>query len=74
MSKLHARKFVDHADRDKALYNEIRTATNHVLKIAKKHGYKVSRKELSAELAKRWEAEKAKKGKGARPDTCSCFL
>lgn len=74
MSKLHAKKFVDHADRDKRLYNEIKIATNEVLKIAKKHGYKMTRRELSAELAKRWDVEKAKKGRGVHPDTCSCFL
>jgi predicted ribosomally synthesized peptide with nif11-like leader len=72
MSKAHAQKFVERADTDPVLKKKIRSATDTVLKIAKKHGYRFTRNELNSVLEKKWNAEfpEAKDD----PDTCSCFL
>ncbi len=72
MSMAHAQKFVVRADKDPVLRKKIRTATDKVLKIAKNHGYTVTRQELNDVLEKKWKAKFPEVKDD--PDTCSCFF
>ena len=72
MSKAHAEKFVERADKDEVLKKKIRVATDNVIKIAKRHGFSFTRDELNDVLEKKWKAQFPEKGDD--PDTCSCFL
>jgi len=54
MSKEHAKKFVEHVKRDETLRKKVRDASEHVLKVAKEHGYDVTREEIAGSLKEHW--------------------
>lgn len=54
MSKEHAKKFIDHIKKDEQLHKKVKDASEHVIKVAKEHGYEVTREEIRTELKERW--------------------
>ena len=54
MSKEHAKKFIDHIKKDPQLHKKVSDASEHVLKVAKEHGYEITREEIRTELKERW--------------------
>ena len=59
MSKEHAHKFMEHIQKDEALRKKVREASEHVLKVAKDHGYNVTREDLKQAVKERWKGEEA---------------
>ena len=55
MSKEHATKFMEHIQRDEALRKKVREASEHVIKVAKEHGYDVTREDLKHAAKERWK-------------------
>jgi predicted ribosomally synthesized peptide with nif11-like leader len=57
MSKEHAKKFVEHMERDETLRRKVREASEHIIKVAKDHGYEVTREDLKSVFKERWTTE-----------------
>jgi predicted ribosomally synthesized peptide with nif11-like leader len=58
MSKEHAKKFIEHIQKDPALRARVNDASDHVIKVAKEHGYDVSRADLRSALKEHWTQQK----------------
>jgi predicted ribosomally synthesized peptide with nif11-like leader len=58
MSKEHAKKFIEHIQKDETLRKRINDASDHVIKVAKEHGYDVSRADLRHALKEHWSQQK----------------
>jgi len=58
MSKEHARKFVEHVQKDEELRKKVIEASEHVIKVAKAHGYEITREELTTVIKERWSQRK----------------
>jgi predicted ribosomally synthesized peptide with nif11-like leader len=58
MSKEHAKKFIEHIQKDEALRKKVNDATDHIVKVAKDHGYEVSRGDLKHALTEHWSQQK----------------
>jgi predicted ribosomally synthesized peptide with nif11-like leader len=58
MSKEHAKKFVSHVQKDEALRKKVNEATEHIIKVAKDHGYEVSRADLRHALKEHWNQQR----------------
>jgi predicted ribosomally synthesized peptide with nif11-like leader len=54
MSKEHAHKFIEHVKKDPALQKKVRDASEHILKVAKDHGYEVTREEIRTVIKEHW--------------------
>ena len=54
MSKEHAQKFIEHVKKDPELQKKVRAASEHILKVAKDHGYDVTREEIAGSLKEHW--------------------
>jgi hypothetical protein len=64
-----AKDFLDHVDKDKSFRKKIRDgAWSHVQKLAEQAGHKFTKKELSAEVRKRYGVKKTIDGDDT--DTC----
>ena len=59
MSKEHATKFMEHIQRDEALRKKVREASEHVIKVAKEHGYDVTREDLKHAAKERWKGNES---------------
>jgi len=57
MSKEHAKKFIEHIQKDDALRKRINDASDHILKVAKEHGYDISRADLRHALKENWSQQ-----------------
>jgi predicted ribosomally synthesized peptide with nif11-like leader len=57
MSKEHAKKFVEHIQKDEALRKKVNDASEHIIKVAKDHGYDVSRADLRHALKEHWSQQ-----------------
>lgn len=58
MSIEKAREFAEKAQTDKALRKQLRDATEHIMAIAKDHGYEFTRAELHDVMKEKWGAAK----------------
>jgi predicted ribosomally synthesized peptide with nif11-like leader len=58
MSKEHAKKFVEHLERDEVLRKKVNDASEHIIKVAKDHGYEVTRGDLRSVMKERWAKQK----------------
>jgi predicted ribosomally synthesized peptide with nif11-like leader len=58
MSKEHAKKFVEHVQKDPALRKKVTEASEHIIKVAKDHGYEITREELTTVIKERWSQKK----------------
>jgi len=57
MSKEHAHKFLEQIQKNEALRKKVREASEHVLKVAKDHGFDVTREDLKQAAKARWKDE-----------------
>jgi len=55
MSKEHAHKFLEQIQKNEALRKKVREASEHVLKVAKDHGFDVTREDLKHAAKARWK-------------------
>jgi len=58
MSKEHAKNFVEHVKKDPVLRKKVTDASEHILKVAKDHGYEVTREELTTVIKESWSQRK----------------
>jgi len=58
MSKEHAKNFVEHLQKDEVLRKKVNEASEHIIKVAKDHGYEVTREDLRSVLKERWAKQK----------------
>ena len=58
MSKEHAQKFIEHVKKDPELRKKVRDASEHVLKVARDHGYEVTREEITTVIRESWSQRK----------------
>lgn len=58
MSKEHAKKFIDHLQKDPALRKKVNDASAHIVKVAKDHGYDVTHEEIRSCLKEHWSKAK----------------
>ncbi len=58
MSKKTAQQFIQHIQKDPALRKKVNDATEHIIKVAKDHGHKVSRADLRHALKEHWNQQK----------------
>ena len=58
MSKEHAKKFIEHVQRDETLRKKVNDAADHIVKVAKDHGYDVTRADISKSMKEHWSAQK----------------
>lgn len=49
---------MEQVQKDEALRKKVREASEHVLKVAKDHGYDVTREDLKQALKERWKGDK----------------
>ena len=54
MSKEHAKTFVEQIQKDPALRQKVNDASEHIIKVAKDHGYEVNRTDLRQALKEHW--------------------
>ena len=54
MSQEHAKKFIEQVKTDEQLHKKVRDASEHIIKVAKDHGYDVTREDIKTELKARW--------------------
>jgi Nif11 domain len=52
--KRGAKEFADLVDKDKKVREEVRTAAESIIDVAKKHGYKFTGREMQGYLKKKW--------------------
>jgi predicted ribosomally synthesized peptide with nif11-like leader len=57
MSKEDAKKFVEHVQKDEVLRKKVNDASEHIVKVAKDHGYNVSRVDLRHALKEHWNQQ-----------------
>jgi predicted ribosomally synthesized peptide with nif11-like leader len=57
MSKEHAKKFIEHMQKDEVLRKKVNDASEHIIKVAKDHGYDVSRADLRHALKEHWNQQ-----------------
>ena len=57
MSKEHAKKFVEHVQKDPVLRKKVTDASEHIIKVAKDHGYEITREELTNVIKERWHVD-----------------
>jgi predicted ribosomally synthesized peptide with nif11-like leader len=57
MSKEHAQRFIERIQKDEALRKKVREASEHVLKVAKDHGFDVTREDLKHAAKERWKGD-----------------
>jgi len=57
MSKEHAKNFVEHVQKDPVLRKKVTDASDHIIKVAKDHGYEITREELTTVLKERWSQD-----------------
>jgi predicted ribosomally synthesized peptide with nif11-like leader len=57
MSKEHAKKFVEHVQKDPVLRKKVTDASEHIIKVAKDHGYEITREELTTVIKERWHVD-----------------
>jgi predicted ribosomally synthesized peptide with nif11-like leader len=55
MSKKHAEDFIKHVQRDEVLRKKVNEASEHIIGVAKAHGYEVDRKDLRQALKDHWK-------------------
>jgi predicted ribosomally synthesized peptide with nif11-like leader len=74
MSAQDAKKFMEHVKKDprlrKRLTKETKGAVDRVIKLAKAHGYKLTKEELHDHLKKQWGAKKMPSSRKADAFTC----
>jgi predicted ribosomally synthesized peptide with nif11-like leader len=58
MSKEHAKKFVEQVQKDEVLRKKVTEASEHILGVAKAHGYDITREDLTAALKEKWSQTK----------------
>jgi predicted ribosomally synthesized peptide with nif11-like leader len=58
MSKEHAKKFVEHLKRDETLRKKVKDASEHIVKVAKEHGYDVTPADISGAVKEHWSSRK----------------
>ncbi len=58
MSKEHAQKFIEQIKTDPELRKKVRAASENILKVAKDHGYEVTREEVTTVIKERWAQRK----------------
>ncbi len=58
MSKEQAKKFIEHVQKDPALRKKVNDATDHIVKVAKDHGYQVTHEEVRSALKEHWSTMK----------------
>ncbi len=58
MSKEHAKKFVEQVQKDPVLRKKVTEASEHIIKVAKEHGYDITREELTTVIKERWSQRK----------------
>ncbi len=58
MSKEHAKNFLEHLKRDESLRNKVRDASQHIVNVAKEHGYEVTPDEVSGAVKEHWSSKK----------------
>jgi predicted ribosomally synthesized peptide with nif11-like leader len=58
MSEEHVKKFTEAMEKDAALREEVKKASDQVVEAAKKHGYHFTREELHDHLKEKWGAHK----------------
>jgi predicted ribosomally synthesized peptide with nif11-like leader len=58
MSKAHAKKFIEQLHKDKVLHKKVNEASQHIVSLAKSHGYKVTSEEISDALKAHWSQPK----------------
>jgi predicted ribosomally synthesized peptide with nif11-like leader len=58
MSKEHAKKFVEHVQKDEVLRKKVTEASEHIITVAKDHGYEITREELTTVIKERWSQKK----------------
>jgi predicted ribosomally synthesized peptide with nif11-like leader len=58
MSKEHVHKFIEHLKRDPDLQKKVHEASEHIVKVANEHGYKVTREEVATAIKERWSERK----------------
>ena len=58
MSKEHAKNFLEHLKRDEALRKKVGDASQHIVNVAKEHGYDVTPGELSSAVKEHWSNRK----------------
>lgn len=58
MSKAHAKKFIEQLHKDKVLHKKVNEASQHIVALAKSHGYKVTSEEVSDALKAHWSQKK----------------
>ena len=56
--KKGAKEFADLVDNDLKVREEVRKAAGEILKVAKKHGYNFTGKEMQEHLRKKWKIKK----------------
>ncbi|MGQ0735879.1 MAG: Nif11-like leader peptide family natural product precursor [Acidobacteriota bacterium] len=73
MSKKHAKNFLRHMDKDEALRKKVITAANRILKVAKDHGYEMTRAEFHDALHEKLGGKLPLSKDLPDPDTCVCI-
>jgi predicted ribosomally synthesized peptide with nif11-like leader len=58
MSKAHAKKFIKQLQKDPDLRKKVNTASQHIVKVAKAHGFDVTHEEISHSLKEHWSKAK----------------
>jgi len=69
MSKEHAKKFIEHLQKDDTLRKKVHEASDHILKVAKDHGYEVTREEVAGALKERWKGNEDDEAANAFSET-----
>ena len=58
MSKEHAKNFLEHVKRDEGLRKKVQDASQHIVKVAKEHGYDVTAAEVTGAVKEHWSKRK----------------
>lgn len=58
MSKAHAKKFIKQLQKDPELRAKVNKASQHIVKVAKDHGFDVSHDEIRSALKEHWSKAK----------------
>ncbi|MGH2397435.1 MAG: Nif11-like leader peptide family natural product precursor [bacterium] len=73
MSREHAKNFLHHMDRDQALRSKVIEAANQIIKVAKDHGYEMTRAEFHDALHDKLGGKLPLSKDLPDPDTCVCI-
>ena len=78
MSAADAKKFMAHVKKDpvlrKKLVKESHAAMDRAVKIARKHGYKITKEDFHKHLKKQWAAKKPSSSRKADAFTCVAMV